>query len=131
MPTFHKLALAPALCALLAGCMTPAPNASPLAGSEWRFTAIDGVPPVAEATLSFGDDRLAANAGCNQMGGAWRSEGGKLVAGPLALTRMFCEGRMDQERAVSTLLSGSPEFVLNGDRLTLKGGAHSAELARK
>lgn len=129
--SLRRLSLALPLCGLLAGCMTPAPAGTGLAGSEWKFTTIDGAAPVAEATLSFGDDRLAASAGCNRMGGAWRSEGGKLVAGPLAMTKMACEGIMAQEAAVGALLNGSPEYVLTGDRLTLKGGAHSAELVRK
>jgi heat shock protein HslJ len=128
---FRRLALALPLCGLIAGCMTPAPAGSTLAGTDWRFTTIDGKLPVAEATLSFGDDRLAANAGCNRMGGAWRSEGAKLIAGPLAATKMACDGRMDQERAVSELLNASPEFALAGTRLTLRTTTHWAELARK
>lgn len=121
-------ALPLAAMAVLAGCATT--TAAPLADSEWRFTAIDGAPPVGEASLSFKGDRLTASAGCNRMGGTWRSEGGKLIAGPLMGTKMFCEGKMDQERAVSELLSGSPDVVLDGNRLSLKSAAHSAELTR-
>jgi heat shock protein HslJ len=117
---------------LLAGCAThTASGGATLTDSEWLFTTIDGAPPVGEATLSFQGNRLAANAGCNRMAGTWRGEGGRLVAGPLAATRMFCEGRMDQERAVSELLGGSPEITLDGDHLTLKSPAHSAELQRQ
>jgi heat shock protein HslJ len=65
------------------------------------------------------------------MGSTWRSESGKLIAGPLVGTKMFCEGKMDQERAVSDLLGSSPDLTLSGDRLTLKTTAHSAELVRK
>ncbi|MBV1688068.1 META domain-containing protein [Novosphingobium sp. G106] len=119
--------------ALLAGCTTTEAGTSTpsLGDSEWKFTAIDGAPPVGEATLSFQGERLSANAGCNRMGGTWRSEGGKLVAGPLMATKMFCEGKMDQERAVSELLGNSPDLELSADRMTLKNTAHSAELVRK
>ena len=118
------------LLAALGACMTPAADAPTLAGTSWRFTAIDGAPPVAEqASLEFGD-RLTANAGCNGLSGTWRLEGAKLVAGPLMATRMFCEGKMDQEAAVSALLSGSPTVALEGDRLTLTAGDHSAVLTR-
>lgn len=114
----------------LGACMTPTDTGPSLAGTSWRFTAIDGAPPVAEQTsLEFGD-RLTANAGCNGLSGTWKLEGAKLVAGPLMATRMFCEGKMAQESAVSALLSGHPTVVLDGDRLTLTGGDHSAELTR-
>lgn len=118
--------------ALLAGCATTMTGSSPsLADSEWRFTAIDGAAPAGEATLTFRSDRLVANAGCNRMGGTWREEGGKLIVGPLMATRMFCEGKMEQERAVSDLLDAGPDVTVSDDRMTLKSAAHSAELARR
>ncbi|RZK00625.1 MAG: META domain-containing protein [Novosphingobium sp.] len=121
-----------ALPALLAGCVTaPTGTAPSLADTDWRVTAIDGAPPVGEATLTFRADRLVASAGCNRLGGTWREEAGKLVVGPLMSTRMFCEGKMDQERALNDLLGGIPAATLSGDRLTLKSDKHSAELARK
>ena len=121
-----------ALPLLLAGCVTTAPGAAPtLAESEWRVTAIDGAPPVGEATLAFRADRLVASAGCNRLGGTWREESGKLVVGPLMATRMFCEGKMEQERALNDLLGAEPAVTRSGDRLSLKTTAHSAELVRK
>jgi heat shock protein HslJ len=127
--TMKHLAAAGLLFALGA-CMTPAGDATPLAGTSWRFTSIDGAPPVAERTsLAFGD-RLTVNAGCNGMSGPWRIEDGRLVAGPLIATRMFCEGKMGQESAVSALLSGNPTVAVEGDRLTLTASGHSAVLAR-
>lgn len=125
MRTFSLVSLA-----LLAGCSTMTPSAPTLTDSEWRFTAIDGAPPVGEATLFFQGNRLSANAGCNRMGGTWRNDAGKLIAGPLMATRMFCEGKMDQERAVSELLGGSPDLTLGDRRMTLKSAGHSAELTR-
>lgn len=116
---------------LLGGCTTVDADRPPLADSEWRFTAIDGAPPVGEATLSFQGDRLSAHAGCNRMAGSWRHAGGKLVAGPLMATKMFCEGRMEQERAVAELLDAGPDMTVTGARMTLKSPAHSAQLERK
>jgi heat shock protein HslJ len=107
-----------------------AANPPALSGSQWRFITIDGAPPLGETTLSFEAARLSANAGCNRMAGAWRREGGKLIAGPLMATKMFCEGTMDQERAVSELLDGSPELTIANNRMTLASSAHSAELER-
>lgn len=113
----------------LGACVTPAGDAS-LTGSAWRFTSIDGAAPVSTQTsLEFGE-RLSANAGCNALSGPWRLEGGRIVAGPLIATRKFCDGVMNQESAVSALLSGSPTAVVSGNQLTLTGSSHSAVLTR-
>jgi heat shock protein HslJ len=118
------------LLAGLAGCATTDPGGPSLRGTQWRFASIDGATPVAaDASLDFGE-QLSANAGCNRMSGAWRQEGDRLVAGPLAATRMFCAGRMEQEGAVSALLSANPQVTLAGDRLTLTSDAHTAVLTR-
>ena len=38
---------------------------------------------------------------------------------------------MDQERALATLLSGAPEFDVDGDVLQLRSGGHAAQLRRE
>lgn len=117
---------------LLTGCAAQGAGGSSLTDSRWEFAKIDGNIPVGDkpATLTFDNGRLGANAGCNGMGGPWRVEGGRLIAGPLISTQMFCEGRMDQERAVSALLSSGPTLTISGDMMTLKSSGHSAELRR-
>jgi heat shock protein HslJ len=127
---FLKLAAPVFLPLALAACMTPATDAPSLDGTHWRFTSIDGAEPAAFTTSLQFADRLNANAGCNGMSGPWRMEAGRLVVGPLISTRKFCEGLMQQEAAVSALLSGSPAVNLSGDTLTLTSSGHSAELAR-
>jgi heat shock protein HslJ len=97
---------------------------------DLAFTSIDGAAPVApETSLAFGE-RLTANVGCNGLSGAWQLQDGRLVAGPLMATRMFCAGRMEQEQAVSALLSGNPAVRLEGDSLTLTSTDRSAVLTR-
>lgn len=114
------------------GCIAaPAGGSSQLEGTRWRFAAIDGAAPVSAAALTFQPGRLGANVGCNGMGGPWRVESGRLIAGPLIATQMWCEGKMEQERAVSALLSSAPELTLSGARMSLKTGGHSAELVRE
>lgn len=120
---------APRLLFALGACMTPVGDTA-LSGSTWRFASIDGAAPVsAQTSLAFGD-RLSASAGCNSLSGPWRLEAGRVVAGPLVATRKFCAGLMDQESAVSALLSGNPTAVVAGNQLTLSGGGHSAVLTR-
>lgn len=118
---------------LVSACATHAPSQSLLAGSEWRFVAIDQVAPANpdSASLAFEDDRLSASVGCNGMGGGWRIEDDRLIAGPLIGTKMYCTGPVwDQEQAIGSLLVASPKIEIEDDRLVLRSGGHEAELER-
>ena len=117
---------------LLAAACAPA-GASPaqLQGTKWTFTSIDGKAPVSsKASLTIERSRVGANAGCNGMGGDLRLTETKLVTGPIISTQMYCDGVMEQERAVAGLLDADPSYSLKGDRLVLEGGGHRAELKR-
>ena len=123
--------LAPIALALLSACATASPPTPGLANTAWRFERIDGAAPVSErAWLEFRADRISATVGCNGLGGDWRIDGNRIVTGPFMSTRMFCEGVMGQERAVSELLSASPGWRLAGSRLELKSAGHRAVLVR-
>ena len=117
---------------LLAACATMGYAETPqLAGTEWRFVAIDGQAPVSDrARMAFTAERISATAGCNGMGGTWTMEGERLVGGPYASTMMFCDGLMEQERAIGALLAEKPVVSVTGDRLTLNSASHKAELVR-
>lgn len=117
---------------LLAACASPNDRSHAFADSTWTFTSIDGVTPASEtARLRFENDRIGANVGCNGMGGPWRLEGDRLIAGPLVQTEMYCEGEVwGQEKAIGAMLVGAPVLELEGDRLTLKSSGHTAELRR-
>lgn len=124
-----KLALLAAL-PFVIGCGTPPPvSLSRLSGTIWHFTAIDGAAPVGrETSLRFDKGRIGANAGCNGMGADMKIVGGRIVAGPVMSTQMYCEGVMEQERAVGALLAARPRITVRGSMMTLRGGGHSAEL---
>ena len=116
---------------LLSGCATAGVASRDLAGSAWRFTAIDGAAPLSDkAKLTFETDRLGATVGCNGMGGGWRISDVKLIAGPLIGTKMYCEALDAQERAVAELLGASPALSVNADTMTLTSANHSASLQR-
>ena len=124
------LALPIALTACVAAANGPG---SALAESEWRLLAIDGESTVRSesARLSFERNQLAASVGCNRLGGQYRIERDRLIAGPLTQTEMFCEGPVwAQEQALSALLVGAPEMRLAEQRLTLVSRGHRAEFAR-
>jgi len=126
-PAFLALALL-----TTAGCATGRDSA--LDNSTWRIVGIDGAAAASqEAQLAFSGRNLNATAGCNRMAGQWRTEGRRLIAGRLAQTEMWCESPrlMEQEQALATLLAAAPQYRLEGDRLTLRSGAHRAELRRR
>lgn len=119
--------------AALPACTMAQPGGVQLAGTNWQVTSIDGAAPVAgnKAKLTFESDRLGANVGCNGMGGDYRIEGERLIAGPLIATRMFCEGPVwGQEEAVGALLAGGPKIARRGDSLRLESSGHSLEAVR-
>jgi heat shock protein HslJ len=129
MKTLALLAAA----ALLPSCTMAQGDGLALGGTAWTVTRIDGAAPVSpdKAKLTFEADRIGANVGCNGMGGEYRIEGGRLIAGPLMATRMFCEGPVwDQEQAVGALLAGAPKIGRNGDTLRLESSGHSLEAVR-
>lgn len=100
-----------------------------LAGTRWKLTAIDGraLARPERATLRFEAGRLSASAGCNGLGGNYRVDDNRLIAGPLMGTKMACERQiMRDEQALSNTLSSRPAIRhLSGGRLLLTSGKHS------
>lgn len=92
---------------------------------------IDGAAPAApqKASMRFDAERLGANVGCNSIGGEYRVQEGRLLAGPLMATRMFCEGPVwQQEEAVNALLSAAPTLQRSGSTMRLVSGGHALDL---
>lgn len=116
---------------LLAACAAAGASSAALKGTKWTFTLIDGKPPVSsKAALTIEAARIGANVGCNGLGGDLRIKSGRLVTGPMISTMMYCDGLMEQERAISELLEADPKFRVAGKKLVLDSGAHRAELKR-
>ena len=126
------IAKAPLLAlALLGACATAPVPKQQLGPSKWRIVSIDAVAPVSpRASVEFLPDRISATAGCNGLGGEWSTMDGHLITGPFMSTQMYCDGLMEQERALSALFESKPAFVLRGERLVLEGGGHKVELRR-
>ena len=117
---------------LLAACTTAGAAPTQIAGTTWSFVLIDGQKPVSgRAALTLNAKSLSADAGCNGMGGDLTIEPDRLVTGPIISTMMYCDGVMEQEKAISALLGASPQYRVEGDTLTLTALGHSAKLARK
>ncbi len=118
-----------ALPLLLAACATASGAPTRLQPGAWRFVLIDGQKPVSGTTrLVIAKDRISANLGCNGLGGKLTITGDRLEVGPLVSTQMWCDGVMEQERAVAQLLSASPEYQIDPGKLLINSGVHVAEL---
>ncbi len=129
----NRTTLAAALAAglLVTGCTTPAEPTVGLSGTSWQVITIDGTPAAEGSMLAFADDNLSASAGCNRIGGTWSVTGSTLTTGPLMATEMYCEGRMEHEAALGTLLQGGAAIAVDGNRLALTGSGHRLEAVRK
>jgi heat shock protein HslJ len=125
------LALIAVSASLLGGCATAPAGSAGLAGTNWTILRVDGAAPVVpeKASLKFEDERLSAHVGCNGIGGDYRVDGVRLIAGPLMATRMFCAGPVwQQEEAVNALLSAAPEIERRGRTMRLVSGGHALDL---
>lgn len=125
------LALAASTAASAAPANAPPPAALSLAETAWTFSSIDGQRPVsADTQLHFDADSFDATVGCNGMGSDWRLDGTVLVSGPIISTQRYCEGVMEQERAVGALLAARPVLSIENGRLVIAGAGHRAVLVR-
>lgn len=126
-----KTALAALAISLLSGCATVTPAGADLTGTRWSIVSIDGAAPKSpKAAVEFMPDRISATAGCNGLGGDWEARDGRLITGPFVSTMMFCDGLMEQERALGALFEAKPSYAVTAARLTLTGGGHTVELRR-
>jgi heat shock protein HslJ len=69
------------------------------------------------------DDRLVANAGCNQMQGPVSLEGGKLTVADLSTTYLACltPGLHEQDEWLAKLLTAAPLWRMDGENLVITG----------
>jgi Heat shock protein len=105
------LGLAFLVCAILAGCMAEKKPtqaaASPttavnLTGTEWSLEELggNGVMANSKATLAFPEaGKVAGNGSCNRFTGKAEVNGNAIKLGPLASTRMMCQGEAATQEA--------------------------------
>ncbi|UGT43198.1 META domain-containing protein [Nocardia yamanashiensis] len=106
-------------------------SGSDLMGKTYLSTRVEGtpIPGGGPLTLTFRDDRLTANAGCNTMTGPVTLDGNTLKVGDLAATMMACPGdRAGADGWLDGLLRSAPDWKPNGADLTLKGNGVTVTL---
>ena len=124
--TLRAATLALLLVTLTAGCSAAS---SSVAGREFLSTAVvDGGAPFALAPgtrirLTFDATNLGVSAGCNQIGGTYRIDGGRLVFEGVAMTEMGCDQARDaQDQWLVAFLTSNPTVQVLGTDLTLDNG---------
>jgi heat shock protein HslJ len=101
----------------------------PLEGTHWVLDgiasgdAVSNVPVGVAASIQITAGRADVMAGCNSGGAPVAVEGSTLMFGPIALTKMACEGgAMAVEAAFIATLSGPVSYTIDADVLTLHAG---------
>jgi heat shock protein HslJ len=106
----------------LAGCGTGAEDLD-LAGRTFVSTEVRGHTLVDGTVirLSFEEDNISAQAGCNTMFGPASWEGEVLTTeGPMAMSMMACDnGLSEQDDWLSSFLTSEPAITLEGETLVL------------
>ena len=124
---------------LLAACSSET-STPELSGTNWKLVAYgpaNNPIPAAEGietSVKFGTDgRISGNLGCNSFGGEYKQTGTQLTFGPMMSTEMACpEPQMSQESISLSILSGTVDFRVEGDKLTIDGaGGNQLILVRQ
>lgn len=103
----------------------------PLEGTRWNLDglvtgdAVSSVPVGVTAGMRIEGGRLELQGGCNQGGGSVEVAPDTVTFGPIALTKMACQGgAMAVENAIVGVMAGAVPYSIDGDTLTLGGGAN-------
>ena len=105
----------------LAGCATvPSRTTFEATGldGEWRIVSLSGRP--IDGSMQIDRGRVTVNFGCNLGSGTLRIEGGRLVVGPLRVTRMAC-AEPTPDRVNPMTIEGEGFAILALGRVVLIG----------
>ena len=90
----------------------------PLAAS-WAAIEVNG-HPVEGLTFAYTTQKVSGSGGCNHFSGPIVIEDDAIQIGPLAATKMPCEGKSGIEAEYFTALEAARSFTVHGDMLSLK-----------
>jgi heat shock protein HslJ len=110
---FLMAALALAAGPVLADDDDGAPTASWVA-VELNGKLVDG------PTLDYTSDKVSGTGGCNRFNGPISIEDDAIQIGPLASTKMVCEGKAEIESQYFAALEAARSFVLDNGMLVIK-----------
>lgn len=80
--------------------------------------------PNADATMTFADDgTVSGSSGCNSLSGEYSVDGDQVTFNALTSTLMACDDvHMDQESVVFQVLTGTAQYEVAEDTLTITNG---------
>lgn len=110
------------------------PSAADLDGRTFVATAIEGYTIVdgSEVVVSFADDLVLVEAGCNSQRAGYDVEDGSLVVGELAATMMACDDvLMAQDQLVGDIMRAGPAITLDGDEMVLTTDSATVTLSER
>ena len=87
--------------------------------ASWVAFELNG-KAVEGPTLQYTTEKVSGTGGCNQFNGPITIEDDAVQIGPLASTRMMCEGKADVEAQYFAALQAARTFTLDGEVLVLK-----------
>ena len=87
--------------------------------ASWVAFELNG-KAVEGPTLQYTTEKVSGTGGCNQFNGPITIEDDAIQIGPLASTRMMCEGKADVEAQYFAALQAARTFTLDGEVLVLK-----------
>jgi heat shock protein HslJ len=93
-------------------------DGSPLA-AHWVAIELNG-KPVSGPTLDYAIDKVSGTGGCNTFNGPITIDDDAVQIGPLASTKMACEGKSDVETQYLAALEAARSFGVEDNILTLK-----------
>ncbi len=102
-----------------AQAQTQSPDPALSAGA-WRVVEIEGAQAAHGETLRFTGQGIAGQSACNRFSAGLKQQGQAVEISPPVSTRMYCEGRMDDERRYLDALKAAQGYTLSGDTLSLK-----------
>jgi heat shock protein HslJ len=79
--------------------------------------------------ITFDDGRYAANAGCNNISGAYSLRGKAVDMSAPVATLMFCDGKMQNEAALITLLDTATVLTFKDGGFVLSNGSTTTYFA--
>jgi heat shock protein HslJ len=107
----------------------------PVEGTVWMVEglvsnqAVSSMPAGVEASLVFADGKVAVDAGCNKGSGTAEIGDTSITFGPIATTKMFCEGAAGEvEQQVLGVLTGEVAYTVDADVLQLRGAGGGLDL---
>jgi len=87
--------------------------------ASWTAVELNG-NPVNGPTLDFTTDKASGTGGCNRFTGPISIEDDAIQIGPLASTKMLCEGKSEVESQYFAALEAARSFAIDGDMLIVK-----------